>query len=110
MSTVITTILCSVIINFVVNLFGAVIEFILITQALMPTDVFKGLLDVNTEIFMAWIPQVNWFVPLDYVVTLFCAFIDAYAGYIIYIYVRKIIKSVLSGGGFLKILTMFLSE
>lgn len=110
MSTVITGILCSVIVNFVVNLFGAVIEFILITQALMPTDVFKGLLDVNTEIFMAWIPQVNWFVPLDYAVTLFGAFIDAYAGYIIYIYVRKIIKCVLSGGGFLKMLTIFLSE
>ena len=76
----------------------------------MPTDVFKGLLDVNSEIFMAWIPQINWFVPLDYSVTLFGAFVDAYAGYIIYVYARRILKSIVSGGGFLKILTDFLSE
>lgn len=76
----------------------------------MPTDVFGGLLNVNTEIFTAWLPQINWFVPLDYAVTLFGAFVDAYAGYIIYLYVLRIIRSVLSGGGFLKILTAFLSN
>ena len=43
----------------------------------MPTDVFGGLLNVNTEIFTAWLPQINWFVPLNYAVTLFGAFVDA---------------------------------
>ena len=102
--------MCSVLVNFLINFFGGIIEFMLITQNLMPTDVFKGLLDVNSEIFMAWIPQINWFVPLDYAVTLLGAFVDAYAGYIIYVYARRILKSIVSGGGFLKILTVFLSE
>lgn len=47
---------------------------------------------------------------LGYAVTLFGAFVDAYAGYIIYVYARRILKSIVSGGGFLKILTVFLSE
>ena len=84
MSAAITALLVSLLINFLINVFGGIIEFMLITQTLMPTDVFSGLLDVNSEIFTAWLPQINWFVPLDYAVTLFGAFIDAYASYIIY--------------------------
>ena len=87
MSAAITALLVSLLINFLINVFGGIIEFILITQTLMPTDVFSGLLDVNSEIFTAWLPQINWFVPLDYAVTLFGAFVDAYASYIIYLYV-----------------------
>ena len=65
MSAVITALLVSLLINFLINVFGGIIEFMLITQTLMPTDVFSGLLDVNSEIFTAWLPQINWFVPLD---------------------------------------------
>lgn len=108
MSAAITALLVSILINFVVNIFSAVIEFILISNALMPTDVFSGLLDVNSEIFSAWLPQINWFVPLDYAVLLFGTFIDCYASYIIYLYVRRILSSVLSGGSFTKILAAFL--
>lgn len=108
MTAAITAIIVSLLINFVVNFFGSIIEFMLITQSLMPTDVFKGLLDINTEIFTAWLPQINWFVPLDYAVALFGAFIDAYASYIIYIYIKRIISSVIGGGGFTKIIAALL--
>lgn len=108
MSAAITALLVSLLINFLINVFGGIIEFILITQTLIPTDVFSGLLDVNSEIFTAWLPQINWFVPLDYAVTLFGAFVDAYASYIIYLYVKRILTSIFSGGSFTNILAAFL--
>lgn len=108
MTAAITALLVSILINFLLNVFGGIIEFILIIQTMMPTDVFNGVLDVSSEIFTAWLPWINWFVPLDYAVVLFGVFVDAYASYIIFIYVKKILSSVLSGGSLTKILAAFL--
>lgn len=108
MTAAITALLVSLLINFLINVFGGIIEFMLIIQTLMPTDPFNGLLDVNSEIFTAWLPQINWFVPLDYAVTLFGAFVDVYASYIIFLYVKRILTSIFTGGSFTKILAAFL--
>ncbi len=108
MSGALIALLCSILINFLANVFSVVIEFILITQAMMPTDVFKGVLDIDTELFTQWLPYVNWFVPLDYAVLLFGTFLDAYASLIIFLYFKRIIRSIFSGGSITKIIAEFL--
>ena len=76
-------------------LVGLMISFIANTFNLLPTDPLKGLLDVNTELFVAYLPYINWFVPLDYAVLLFGSFVQAYGLYITYKYFKKIISSIL---------------
>ena len=76
-------------------LVGLMISFIANTFYLLPTDPLKGLLDVNTELFVAYLPYINWFVPLDYAVLLFGSFVQAYGLYITYKYFKKIISSIL---------------
>lgn len=50
-------------ISFIANTFYFVIEIILITENLLPTDPLKGLLDVNTELFVTYLPYINCFIP-----------------------------------------------
>ena len=64
----IIALLVGLMISFIANTFYFVIEIILITENLLPTDPLKGLLDVNTELFVTYLPYINWFVPLDYAV------------------------------------------
>ena len=76
-------------------LVGLMISFIANTFYFVPTDPLKGLLDVNTELFVAYLPYINWFVPLDYAVLLFGSFVQAYGLYITYKYFKKILSSIL---------------
>ena len=91
MNTIIA-LLVGLMISFIANTFYFVIEIILITENLLPTDPLKGLLDVNTELFVTYLPYINWFVPLDYAVLLFGSFVQAYGLYITYKYFKKIIS------------------
>ena len=99
MGAVAISIICTILINFISGAFTFVIDFILISESFMPTDVFNGLLDIDKEIFTAWLPYINWFIPLDYAVTLFGVFIDAYGTYIVWKYLKKIISSLLGNSG-----------
>ena len=60
MNTIIA-LLAGLMISFIANTFYFVIEIILITENLLPTDPLKGLLDVNTELFVAYLPYINCF-------------------------------------------------
>lgn len=82
-------------ISFISNTFYFIIEIILITENLLPTDPLTGLLNVDTELFVAWLPYINWFVPLDYAVLLFGSFVQAYGLWITYKYFKKILSSIL---------------
>ena len=48
---------------------------------------------------LIYLPYVNWFIPLDYAVSLASAFLDAYAMYIVWKYFKKVISSLLGSGG-----------
>lgn len=95
----------SLLADFVDNLLYSVIEFILMFQMLLPTDPFNGILDYSNELFMQWLPYINWFVPLDYAVLLFGSFLTAYSSYIIFLYLKKVTSSLFSGGSGLKLLS-----
>lgn len=87
-----------ILIDFLSNAFFFITDFIVASLTLMPTDPFTGILDLTTESFVTYLPWVNWFVPLDFAVTLFGTYLDVYALYIIYTYTRQVIKSILNGG------------
>lgn len=91
----IIALLAGLMISFIANTFYFVTEIILITENLLPTDPLHGILDVDTELFTAYLPYINWFVPLDYAVLLFGSFVQAYGLYITYKYFKKIISSIL---------------
>lgn len=108
MGVAVYSFLCALLIKFVGGMFTVLIDFFLISEALLPTDVFEGILDFNSEIFTAYLPYINWFIPLDYAVLLFGTFLDAYATYIIWKYFKKIIASVFGNSGSItKILSSF---
>lgn len=86
-------------ISFLYEVFFFVMDFYMAVLTLMPTDPFNGVLDVSSEPFTEYLPWINWFVPLDYAVTLMGVFLDVYALYIIYKYTSQIIKNVLDGNG-----------
>ena len=86
-STVTTSIIFSV--------FSFIIQVVLIVQNFLPTDPFGGLLDIAKEPFFAYMPYVNYFVPVGFCVALVSAFVSAYATYVIFKYFKKIISSVL---------------
>ena len=98
MSSVIIGLLCVALVDFITNIAFFIIEVCLAVQCYMPTDVLRGLLDVSKEPFLQYMPYVNYFVPLDYAVLLFGAFIDTYAFYICFKYFKKILSSILGNG------------
>lgn len=87
--------IAGLLISFISKSLFFVIDVIQININLLPTDPLKGLLDINSELFTAYLPYINWFVPLDYAVLLFGAFVNAYGTYISYKYVKKIVSSIL---------------
>lgn len=91
----IVSILCFFLTDFVTNILGFLVDFVLIAKNFLPTDPFSGVLDISKEPFIEYMPYVNWFVPLDYAVTLFGAFLNAYGLYICFKYFKKIMSSVL---------------
>lgn len=99
MGNAVLSFLCSLVIKFISGSLSVLIDFFLISEALLPTDVFNGILDFNSEIFTAYLPYINWFIPLDYAVLLFGTFLDAYATYIIWKYFKKIISSLFGNSG-----------
>ena len=86
---------CYVVGNFIKAVFTVIIDFILLSLTYMPTDPLSGILDISNEVFVKYLPYINWVVPLDFAVSLFGAFIDAYAIYIIYKYVKRVLSAVL---------------
>lgn len=88
-------VICYVVGNFIKAVFTVIIDFILLSLSYMPTDPFDGILDLSNEVFVSYLPYINWVVPLDFAVTLFGAFIDAYALYIIWKYVKRVLSAVL---------------
>lgn len=98
MSSVIIGLLCVALVDFITNVAFFIIEVCLAVQAYMPTDVLRGVLDVAKEPFMTYMPYINYFIPLDFAVLLFGAFIDVYAFYICFKYFKKILSSILGNG------------
>lgn len=91
--------ICSLIGNVITGVGGLIIDLILMYKSFMPTDTVGGLLDIAKEPFVQYLPYVNWFIPLDYAVSLVSAFLDAYAMYIVWKYFKKVISSLLGSGG-----------
>ena len=96
--------------NFLLGIGSFVIDLILSFISFMPTDPFTGLLDVVNEPFFAYMPYINWFIPIDYLVILIGSVLDAYALMIVFKYVKKILHSLLnSQGSMLKVLGFLFS-
>lgn len=75
MSTaVVIALICSLIGNVITGVGGLIIDLILMYKSFMPTDTVGGLLDIAKEPFVQYLPYVNWFIPLDYAVSLASAF------------------------------------
>ena len=89
-------IICSALTDLIANLLTFFVDVVLIAYNLLPTDPVSGLLNVSKEPFVNYLPYVNWFIPLDYVVTLTGAVLDAYWLYICWKYFKKILYAVLS--------------
>lgn len=111
MSTaVVIGLICSLIGNVITGVGGLIIDLILMYKSFMPTDTVGGLLDIAKEPFVDYLPYVNWFIPLDYAVSLASAFLDAYAMYIVWKYFKKIISALLgSGGNIAKLISLIVS-
>lgn len=105
MSTTVIVLLCSVLVNIIFSVFSFIIQVVLIVQNFLPTDPFCGLLDIAKEPFFAYMPYVNYFVPVGFCVALVSAFVSAYATYVIFKYFKKIISSVLGSKSILVILS-----
>lgn len=105
MSTTVIILLCSILVNIIFSVFSFIIQVVLIVQNFLPTDPFGGLLDIAKEPFFAYMPYVNYFVPVGFCVTLVSAFVSAYATYVIFKYFKKIISSVLGSKSILVILS-----
>lgn len=91
----IIALICSILSNIIFSIFSFIIDIILITQSYLPTDVFRGILDIAKEPFTQFLPYVNWFIPLDYAVTLMSVVLDAYALFVVWKYFKKIISAVI---------------
>lgn len=89
-------IVCSALADLMANLLSFFVDVILISYNLLPTDPISGLLDIGKEPFVAFLPYINWFIPLDYAVTLVGAILDAYGLYVCWKYLKKILYSVLA--------------
>lgn len=111
MSTaVVIGLICSLISNVIVGVGGLIIDLILMYKSFMPTDPLGGLLDIAKEPFVDYLPYINWFIPLDYAVSLASAFLDAYAMYIVWKYFRKVLSALLgSGGNIAKLISLIVS-
>lgn len=59
----IIALLAGLMISFIANTFYFVTEIILITENLLPTDPLHGLLDLDAELFTAYLPYINCFIP-----------------------------------------------
>ncbi len=105
MSATVIVLLCSILANIIFSVFSFIIQVVLIVQNFLPTDPFGGLLDIAKEPFFAYMPYVNYFVPVGFCVTLVSAFVSAYATYVIFKYFKKIISSVLGSKSILVILS-----
>lgn len=105
MSTTVIVLLCSILVNIIFSVFSFIIQVVLIVQNFLPTDPFGGLLDIAKEPFFAYMPYVNYFVPVGFCVALVSAFVSAYATYVIFKYFKKIISSVLGSKSILVILS-----
>lgn len=105
MSTTVIVLLCSILVNIIYSVFSFIIQVVLIVQNFLPTDPFGGLLDIAKEPFFAYMPYVNYFVPVGFCVALVSAFVSAYATYVIFKYFKKIISSVLGSKSILVILS-----
>lgn len=105
MSTTVIVLLCSILANIIFSVFSFIIQVVLIVQNFLPTDPFGGLLDIAKEPFFAYMPYVNYFVPVGFCVALVSAFVSAYATYVIFKYFKKIISSVLGSKSILVILS-----
>lgn len=104
------SLVCSLLGNVITGIGGLIIDLILMYKSFMPTDTIGGLLDVAKEPFVAYLPYINWFLPLDYAVDLMSAFLDAYALYIVWKYFKKVISSLLgSSGNVSKLLSLIIS-
>ena len=79
-------IVCSALTDLIANLLTFFVDVILIAYNLLPTDPVSGLLNVSKEPFVNYLPYINWFIPLDYAVTLTGAVLDAYGLYICWKY------------------------
>lgn len=108
MKTTVIVLICSVLANIIFSVFAFIIQVILIVQNLLPTDPFCGVLDVAKEPIFSYMPYVNWFVPVNFCVTLVSAFVSAYATYVIFKYFKKIVSSVLGNKSILKIIAEIL--
>ena len=64
MSTTVIVLLCSILANIIFSVFSFIIQVVLIVQNFLPTDPFGGLLDIAKEPFFAYMPYVNYFVPV----------------------------------------------
>lgn len=89
-------IVCSALTDLIANLLTFFVDVILIAYNLLPTDPVSGLLNVSKEPFVNYLPYINWFIPLDYVVTLTGAVLDAYGLYICWKYFKKILYAILA--------------
>lgn len=105
MSTAVIVLLCSLLANIIFTVFSFIIQVVLIVQNYLPTDPFGGLLDIAREPFFAYMPYVNYFVPVGFCVALVSAFVSAYGSYVIFKYFKKIISSVLGSKSILVILS-----
>ena len=105
MSTTVIVLLCSILAIIIFSVFSFIIQVVLIVQNFLPTDPFGGLLDITKEPFFAYMPYVNYFVPVGFCVALVSAFVSAYASYVIFKYFKKIISSVLGSKSILVILS-----
>lgn len=101
MSTTVIVLLCSILADIIFSVFSFIIQVVLIVQNFLPTDPFGGLLDIAKEPFFAYMPYVNYFVPVGFCVAL----VSAYATYVIFKYFKKIISSVLGSKSILVILS-----
>ena len=90
MSTTVIVLLCSILANIIFSVFSFIIQVVLIVQNFLPN---------------AYMPYVNYFVPIGFCVTLVSAFVSAYATYVIFKYFKKIISSVLGSKSILVILS-----
>ena len=108
MKTTVIILICSVLADVIFSVFAFLIQVILIVQNFLPTDPFSGVLDIAKEPIFAYMPYVNWFVPVNFCVTLVSAFVSAYATYVVFKYFKKIISSVLGNKSILAIMSEIL--
>lgn len=108
MKTTVIVLICSVLANIIFSVFAFIIQVILIVQNFLPTDPFQGILDISKEPIFDYMSYVNWFVPVNFCVTLVSAFVSAYATYVIFKYFKKIISSVLGNKSILMIISEIL--